>query len=159
MDGRQTSRAVTALAAAVDGLLGADLASLSSVEVADLLAGVEAQKRRLEAVDQRLVAEISVRGTAGEFARTSAADLLISLLRVTPREARARVERAIDLGPRSALTGEPLEPIFPAVATAVEVVMIDDIPHWIPPAWLDPERRPVRNTAHHLTDFDFGTAA
>ncbi|MDT4988947.1 MAG: hypothetical protein QOI74_3041, partial [Micromonosporaceae bacterium] len=26
--------------------------------------------------------------------------------------------------------------------------MINGIPHWIPPKWLDPEQRPIRNTRH-----------
>ncbi|MCW2522115.1 MAG: endonuclease [Frankiales bacterium] len=30
-----------------------------------------------------------------------------------------------------------------------ETVMIDGIPHWKPPAWLDPERTPRRNYVHH----------
>ena len=33
------------------------------------------------------------------------------------------------------------------------VVMTDGVPMWIPPPWVDPERRPRRNTAHHLADF------
>jgi hypothetical protein len=37
--------------------------------------------------------------------------------------------------------------------------MIDGTPHWRPPAWLDPDRIPIRNTTHHLTDFDFGAVA
>jgi hypothetical protein len=40
-----------------------------------------------------------------------------------------------------------------------EVVMTDGVPHWIPPAWLDPERRPRRNTTQHLNDFNFGNVA
>jgi hypothetical protein len=31
----------------------------------------------------------------------------------------------------------------------------DGKPEWLPPPWVDPERRPVRNTAHHLREFDF----
>ncbi len=27
-------------------------------------------------------------------------------------------------------------------------VMIDDLPHWIPPTWVDPDQRPRRNTMH-----------
>lgn len=27
--------------------------------------------------------------------------------------------------------------------------MIGEIPHWIPPAWIDPEQRPLRNYTHH----------
>jgi hypothetical protein len=29
--------------------------------------------------------------------------------------------------------------------------MIDAIPHWVAPAWLDPDQTPVRNSAHHPT--------
>jgi hypothetical protein len=28
-------------------------------------------------------------------------------------------------------------------------VMINNVPHWRPPAWLDPEQKPRRNTANH----------
>jgi hypothetical protein len=33
--------------------------------------------------------------------------------------------------------------------------MHDDIPWWRPPSWLDPDRSPIRNTAHHLDDISF----
>jgi hypothetical protein len=45
-------------------------------------------------------------------------DLLVELLRVSPREARARVARARDLGPRRAVTGEPLAPILALLGEA-----------------------------------------
>jgi hypothetical protein len=28
--------------------------------------------------------------------------------------------------------------------------MIDGVPHFVPPVWLDPERTPIRNTAHDI---------
>lgn len=31
-----------------------------------------------------------------------------------------------------------------------DCVMIDSVPHWRPPAWIDPDRIPRRNTAHHV---------
>jgi hypothetical protein len=40
-----------------------------------------------------------------------------------------------------------------------QVRMIDDVPHWVPPACLDPVQQPVRNTAHHITDFEFDVGA
>jgi hypothetical protein len=40
-----------------------------------------------------------------------------------------------------------------------EAVMIGGVPHWRPPAFIDPDRRPVRNTAHHLRDFTFEAAS
>jgi hypothetical protein len=30
-----------------------------------------------------------------------------------------------------------------------ECVMLKGLPHWRPPAWLDPHRTPIRNTRHH----------
>ena len=33
--------------------------------------------------------------------------------------------------------------------------MSDGVPEWLPPAWLDPERKPRRNTANHVSDIDF----
>ncbi|HEX2805433.1 MAG TPA: hypothetical protein VHN80_04615, partial [Kineosporiaceae bacterium] len=29
------------------------------------------------------------------------------------------------------------------------IIMIDAVPWAIPPPWIDPQRRPVRNTTHH----------
>ncbi|HEY7008412.1 MAG TPA: hypothetical protein VH395_05705, partial [Jatrophihabitantaceae bacterium] len=45
------------------------------------------------------------------------------------------------------------------------VRMHDGVPEWIAPAWLDPDRRPRRNSAHHVLpldidiDIDIGLAA
>jgi hypothetical protein len=37
-------------------------------------------------------------------------------------------------------------------------VMVDGVPHWTPPAWLDPQRRPLRNWMHNpLPDLDLAT--
>ena len=119
MDGRQTQLGVELLRRAVDTLLGTRTVVLDGVGLTSLLAEVETQRRRLEALDQLLVAEIDRQGVAGEFARGTSANLLSSLLRVSPGEAKARVARARDLGPRRALTGEPLEPILPVTADAV----------------------------------------
>ena len=119
MDGQQTAGAVAALRAAVDELIDTPRGALSSVQLTALLADLETQRRRLEAVDQLVIAQIEEQGVAGEYGRTSTLDLLVSLLRITPREAKARVERAQDLGPRRAITGEPLPPVFPATAAAI----------------------------------------
>ncbi len=35
------------------------------------------------------------------------------------------------------------------------VRMVDGVPQWLPPAWLDPAQRPRRNTAHHLPETTF----
>lgn len=142
MNGRQTIFGIEQLHRAVDGLLGTDTGALPGSELTGLLAALEVQRRRLEAVDQLLIAEIDLRGLAGEYARGSTANLLTHLLRVTPGEARIRVQRAGDLVPRRALTGEPLPPILPGTADAIRagdigpghVAVIADCLDAIPPS-------------------------
>ena len=119
MDGRQTVLGVEQLNRAVDVLLATETAALTGPDLTALLVDVEVIRRKLEAVDQRLVAEIDRQGLAGEYARGTTPNLLTHLLNVTRGEAQARVSRARDLGPRRGLTGEPLEPILPITAAAV----------------------------------------
>ncbi|HEV7204584.1 MAG TPA: hypothetical protein VGN18_08215, partial [Jatrophihabitans sp.] len=63
------SEASALLRAGVDGLLAADLTALSSVEVAGLLSALEVQRRRLDAIDVAVIAQVGARGVAGEYAR------------------------------------------------------------------------------------------
>ena len=65
-----------------------------------------------------MIAEVEQRGLAPARACATVADLLVQLLRIDPRAASARVRAARDLGPRRAVSGEALEPIFPTVAAA-----------------------------------------
>jgi hypothetical protein len=104
---------------AVDALLATQTAALPGPQLVDLLAQVETQRRRLEALDQILVAEIERQCTAYEYGRGTTAGLLTHVLRISPGEAKQRVARARDVGPRHGLTGEPLAPILPATAEAV----------------------------------------
>jgi hypothetical protein len=117
MDG-QLGEAVELLAAATRQLLEADRTRPSSRELLDELTAVEVVRRQLEAVSHAQVAELEDRKIAAEQARTSTADLLVQLLRLSPAEARLRVARAADLGPRRGLQGQPLEPIYPRLADA-----------------------------------------
>src|SRR4051794_41391922 len=110
--------AVALLRAGVDALLGAPVERLAATDLASVLEAVEVQRRRLEGVDQRLLAAASTAGVAAAFGQAGVADVLTSLLRIAPREARARASRAVDLGPRRALTGGPLAPLLPGTAQA-----------------------------------------
>jgi Domain of unknown function (DUF222) len=102
MIGGEVGAALHLVQAGVDALLAANLSRVSGDEVVALLSGLEVQRRRLQALDHAVVAEAGVRGTAGEYGRTSTADLLVTALRVTPAEAKRRVAQAVDLGPRQA---------------------------------------------------------
>jgi hypothetical protein len=142
VDGQQTVLGVVQLRRAVDLLLATETVAASGPELTALLAEVEVQRRRLEALDQLLLAEIDRRGLGGEYGRGSTPNLLSNLLNLSRGEASARVARARDLGPRRAMTGEPLEPILAATAAAVRsgeisaahVAVITDCLDAIPPA-------------------------
>jgi hypothetical protein len=140
VDGVQTvgrAEAVALFRAGVDALLSMDLTAGSSEDLTATVVELETERRRLEAVDARVLAQVADRGVAGQYCRYSAADLLTTLLRVSPGEAKARVGRARDLGPRRALSGEVLEPIFPAVEageiSAAHVAVITDCVDRVPP--------------------------
>ena len=106
------------LRAAVDALLDADASRPSGSELAALAAEIEVERCRLTAVDQVVIAELDERQLAGDFGRTSTADLLGELSRLSPAEAKARVRAAHDMGPRREFSGAPLAPLFARVADA-----------------------------------------
>src|SRR5690242_16665499 len=98
---------IDALRAAVDVLLESELSLLPARELPGLFAELETERRRLEAVDHNLLVALQVGGIAGEYGRTTTADLLNELCRVAPAEAKARMRAASDLGPRRQVTGAP----------------------------------------------------
>jgi hypothetical protein len=106
------------LSAAVDTLIELDLSRLDRDDLLTLLRGLEAQRRRLPMVDHALVAELDQRGVAGELAARDTKTLLRDVLRLSPRQAKARYVAAVDLGPRRGITGEALAPLLLAVAAA-----------------------------------------
>jgi hypothetical protein len=88
---------------------------------ADLIAEVrelEVLRRRLTAADHLLIAALEQRGIAGLVGPSTTSELLQDVLRLSPREANARVGAAAALGPRVGLTGEALGPLRPATAEA-----------------------------------------
>src|SRR5882762_932673 len=106
------------LATTMDALIALDLTRLSRGDLLELLRGVETQRRRLPVVDHALIAELDHRGAAGELMARDTPTLLREVLRVTPRDAKARHEAAVDLGPGRSLSGQPRPPLLPAVAAA-----------------------------------------
>jgi len=120
MNGRQTVLGVEQLRRAVATVQATETAALPGPDLTGLLVDIEVARRQLDAAQQVVVAEIDRQGSFYEFGCTSTPGLLTHLLKVSPYEAKARVARARDLGPRRGLTGEPLEPILPITAEAVQ---------------------------------------
>jgi len=111
-----------ALSAAVAGYLGSmedsSLIRVSDAEVLAELRALEELRRRLAAADHALISEIDRRGLVGRLVVPSTSALLQGVLRLSPHEAKSRVNAARACGPRTALTGEPLLPLRPQLAAA-----------------------------------------
>src|SRR5690349_10783269 len=110
---------LASLRAGVDELLDADPCVLGDDVLLDVVRELEVQRRRLMAVAARLVAEIEVRSIARDKGARNTTTLLSMMLRIDPGEAKARLVAAQDLAGRTTLSGERLEPIFPATAAAL----------------------------------------
>jgi hypothetical protein len=113
------ARAVTAGLAVVVGELGSvSLSSLAEQELLGVVREVERARRRLEALEHRLIAEVEERNLPGKHLVRSAGAFLADLLNLSAREASVRVRHARYLGPRVTVTGQRLQPLLPATATA-----------------------------------------
>ena len=73
--------------------------------------------RRCPAVTHRVVGSLG-EVPIDELGEPSSAAALSTLLRVSRKEANRRIHEAEDLGPRAAMTGEPLEPVLTNTAAA-----------------------------------------
>jgi hypothetical protein len=82
---------------------------LADHELADLLNRRERMHRRHRAVDHELIARLDGASPC-ELGAATLPDALTQRLRISRAEARRRIGEAQDLGPRRAVTGEPLEP-------------------------------------------------
>ncbi|MEE6166899.1 MULTISPECIES: HNH endonuclease signature motif containing protein [unclassified Mycolicibacterium] len=104
--------------AACDKLATLSFDALSLPELLELQSRREIQARRAPVVDHALLAAAQARTTAREIGAKNWADALAIRLRISPTEAKRRVTEAALLGPRAAVSGEPLEPVLPATAAA-----------------------------------------
>ncbi|MEX3651929.1 HNH endonuclease signature motif containing protein [Mycolicibacterium fortuitum] len=110
--------AVAELRAAFDAFAACDFGSLTRAELISVLDEYEALLCRLPAVGHRLLARLQVEATPGELGAKSWSEVLRTRWRLSTAEAGRRLGEAAELGPRRALSGEPLAPVLPAVAAA-----------------------------------------
>jgi hypothetical protein len=110
--------AFDALNAAVSEVVGLSFDVLTTPERLNLLERLEGEARRLPVSGYALINQIAEQSDETELgARLPAA--LAERLRITRGEATRRVAEAAELGPRRALTGQPLAPLLTATAQAV----------------------------------------
>ena len=114
---REATSAFDALDAAFDGVAALDFEALTTPEQLALLERCERVRRRVPAIEHPLINSLARQATpdelGGKLSHAIAERTLISRA-----EAARRINEAADLGPRRALTGEPLEPVLAATAAA-----------------------------------------
>ncbi|MUM04079.1 HNH endonuclease, partial [Mycobacterium sp. CBMA 213] len=125
-----------------------DHAGLSVPELLELQSRRERLACAAEAVDHRILAALQTQTTAKEIGAKNWADVLRIRLHIDADEARRRVRDTDNLGPRSAITGEPLGPVWPAVAAAqaegaINTEHVAVITNFFTklPLWVDPTTR------------------
>ncbi|BBZ70013.1 HNH endonuclease signature motif containing protein [Mycobacterium paraseoulense] len=108
---------VDALRAVVSRFQGHSYDPLTNPERLRLLEMFECETRRLQVPSHQLINQVAEQADSAELGgKLSWA--LADRLHITRGEASRRVAEAAELGPRRALSGEPLAPVLPATAAA-----------------------------------------
>ncbi len=110
---------VSSMDADLDAVLCEPFDSLTTAEKTSFLYRLETFTRRLDAARNHFLAAMA-QVPAEELGEPSVAAALSTLLRISTEEANRRIKEAKDLGPRVAMTGEPLEPVLSHTAAAQE---------------------------------------
>lgn len=109
---------LTAIEAAYDQLEECSFDALNAEELVAVLTRREALAWRAPVIDHRILARLVADGDAGALGACSLTKALAERLRISSAAARRRLAEAAELGPRTAVTGEPLEPALPELAAA-----------------------------------------
>src|SRR5882757_621311 len=111
-------RVLGALDAAVDALACLDVAALSHGQLLTVLERTENVVRRLPVSGHRVINRLKAEANPIALGATTITKLLAERLRISRAEASWRIDCATDLGPRTTLIGQPLDPLLPRTAAA-----------------------------------------
>jgi len=117
--------AVSALRAAYDELAALPVDALTGTELIGALDELEMLSNQLPAQSHRMLARLQAEANPKEMGAKSWRSVLSIRWRISTAEAGRRLAEAADLGPRRAMTGEPLQPVLPCTATAQERGLIN----------------------------------
>jgi hypothetical protein len=106
------------LDAAFDKVLGLSFDAISDPEKLSLQNRMERNLRRAPVVEHRLISALVAQADPKALGGTSWPDVLSTKLSISKGEAKKRIKQAGLLGPRQALTGEPLAPKLANTAAA-----------------------------------------
>lgn len=110
--------ALDELDAAWDKLASLPIRALDAPQALLTLSRLEAQRRRQPAVEHALITHMQSQTTAAEMGAKSWRAVLSNRLGISGSDASRRIAEAAVLGPRRAVTGEPLEPQLASTAAA-----------------------------------------
>lgn len=135
---------------ALDELTARELSRDTGEDVIALWRDLERFRNRLAALDHAIIAEIQTRHLDSERGARTTGNFARDVLRIGIHEANARVRAAQAAGPRVAMTGEPLAPIYEHVAqaqtdgsinaahAALIVKTVDKLPGQAQEPWVEP---------------------
>ncbi len=133
------------LDAALAGVAALDYSGLPIEVLLELQSRRETLKCAAEAVDHQILAAAQTQATAKDIGAKDWPEVLRIRHRISGEEARRRVRDCDHLGPRSAITGEPLGPVWERVAAAqadgainIEHVAVISWFFTRVPLWVDP---------------------
>lgn len=118
MDRATVLGCLEAIEAACTDLEQCGFDGFTAEELVTVLQRRETVAWRAPVIDHRILARLVADGNPGELGATTLAGVLAERLRIGLGAARQRVKEAADLGPRVSVTGAPLEPVLPNLATA-----------------------------------------
>ena len=146
MSSERATAAVVAYAAAATQLAELDVDGFTHPELLDLLNELETATWQLPTVSHRILARLHREASPTELGAKSWRDVLKARLRISGKDATRRLAEAQDLGPRTAFSGEPMDPVRSKVAAAQAAGTIG--PEHVAeirtffaklPIWVDPE--------------------
>ena len=117
--------------------------TLTHRELVELLAEVTTVLRSVPTLEHRVLARLTAETEPRRLGESSWKTVLTTALRVSDREAKRRLAHAASLGPRQAISGEPLAPVWEATAAAqasgaldaehvaVIATFHDKLPSWV----------------------------
>jgi Domain of unknown function (DUF222) len=147
MDREAITAALDVLDTAVDDVGELNFDALTAREWLALLERVESVRRRLPVSEHKLINNLAHQATAEELGGKLSCAIAERTL-ISRAEASRRIKEAADLGPRRALTGEPLAPTLAGAAAAQregklgagQVAVIRRFYHQLP-GWVDAATR------------------
>jgi hypothetical protein len=106
------------LEAVWDKLASLPVERLSAVQALTVAERLERHRRRLPTVEHALILQLQAQATPKEMGAKSWPVVVSGRLGISAADARRRLAEAAALGPRRALSGQPLQPELPATAAA-----------------------------------------